>query len=375
MLDNIKPLKEIIEPKANKLGISFEEILESMNDDYKLNHFIQQLDNVYYLTTLEGICKSPLFEYSKMINYLFNYFHLNMTKDEYIKFLKKRVLDILQKPNYRTAEEILLINHSDMDICGRSYAFRQNNINKFKSGDLNWDYTDTYKSAELFERNINKIIKDLNIDIKDSKYKVFVIDGDEEYQKYISFFKFNISNRDVYVLNQNHNIGNYCTNNYDLKYVGRHPAISIELLPYSMDEINDKINFIKINYNKIIELDKILQYCVYPEQNNKEIKEVREEWNSHIWEYADKDIKKNHIQNMNYLKLVLNIETTYNFINSSEFKEVNYFLHYSKVFTVERLLSNFNKSGYPKPHQYSNESQKNHLFKLKSKLDSLNSPA
>ena len=40
MLDNIKPLKEIIEPKANKLGISFEEILESMNDDYKLNHLL-----------------------------------------------------------------------------------------------------------------------------------------------------------------------------------------------------------------------------------------------------------------------------------------------------------------------------------------------
>mgnify|MGYP000194214530 CR=1 FL=1 len=86
MLDNIKPLKEIIEPKANKLGISFEEILESMNDDYKLNHFIQQLDNVYYLTTLEGICKSPLFEYSKMINYLFNYFFVTYNFKIFTRF-------------------------------------------------------------------------------------------------------------------------------------------------------------------------------------------------------------------------------------------------------------------------------------------------
>ena len=117
MLDNIKPLKEIIEPKANKLGISFEEILESMNDDYKLNHFIQQLDNVYYLTTLEGICKSPLFEYSKMINYLFNYFHLNMTKDEYIK----AVLEIATEVQKYANANINRVARENFNIKGDHY--------------------------------------------------------------------------------------------------------------------------------------------------------------------------------------------------------------------------------------------------------------
>ena len=42
MLQKIKNLKEIIEPKANKLGISFEEMLEVMDDDERFDFFMKQ---------------------------------------------------------------------------------------------------------------------------------------------------------------------------------------------------------------------------------------------------------------------------------------------------------------------------------------------
>lgn len=371
MLDKIKTLRQLIEYKANDLGILFEELLEDIDDDYKLRLFIEQIDKVYYLTTLEGICKSPLFEYSKIIEYLYNSFSIDITKDEYIKVLKKKVLDILEKPNYRTAETIFLINHSDRDIYGRTNEFRQNNINRFKAGNLNWNPIDEYKSAKLFESNVNKIIKDLGIDIKDSKYKVLILDGDEEYEKYISLFKFNVSNRDVYLLSQSSNIGNYCIDNYNLKYVARHPQISIDLLPYSINEVNDRILFIKNNYNNIIRLDKFLT-TYYECDKDQRLMEHRKTWNSEIWNHPDEDIKKEHERTDGYLRLVVGIEYFYKLINSEDFKEIQQFLYFPIGHILKNILSKFNKSGYPKSHYYSNDYQKNHLFELRKKVNKIN---
>ena len=42
MLHKIKTLKELIEPKANTLGISFEEMLEAMDDDKRFDFFMKQ---------------------------------------------------------------------------------------------------------------------------------------------------------------------------------------------------------------------------------------------------------------------------------------------------------------------------------------------
>lgn len=120
MIDKIKTIKEIIEPKANELGLSFEEVLEHVDNDRRLSYFLEQLDKKYRFANLYGICTTPLFEYSKMVNYLSDHFNLNITRDEYVQVLKKKVLDVLKTPGYQTSDSILLINHSSRDIMCKS---------------------------------------------------------------------------------------------------------------------------------------------------------------------------------------------------------------------------------------------------------------
>jgi len=89
MLQKIKTLKEVIEPKANKLGISFEEMLEAMDDDKRFDFFMKQyrkkikgtfqqhLDTVKISSDLKSIKPYLSEKYqikdSKYINLFINY--------------------------------------------------------------------------------------------------------------------------------------------------------------------------------------------------------------------------------------------------------------------------------------------------------------
>jgi len=362
MIDKIKTIKEIIEPKANELGLSFEEVLEHVDNDRRLSYFLEQLDKKYRFANLYGICTTPLFEYSKMVNYLSDHFNLNITRDEYVQVLKKKVLDVLKTPGYQTSDSILLINHSSRDIMCKSRLDRKKNIDAYRMGVSGWNAKKVYDSHDLYELNVNKIINDLNIDIKSPKYKVLVIDGDKEFQRYLSLLNMN-DTQGMGNNSQSYAIQRWC-------YLNREESmsLSLKLLPFSIDEINEKLNFIEENHIKISELNQILQKhrrCFY---HDERIIERNRTWNSKIYKHPNKKVKENWKKRTCYLQILIETEEMYKLINSTKFKEIKDFLHFPAKSIIEHLLSRFNKNGFPKPYYYSNEDEFNSLLLLRAKM-------
>ena len=225
-----------------------------------------------------------------------------------------------------------------------------------------WNAKKVYDSHDLYELNVNKIINDLNIDIKSPKYKVLVIDGDKEFQRYLSLLNMN-DTQGMGNNSQSYAIQRWC-------YLNREESmsLSLKLLPFSIDEINEKLNFIEENHIKISELNQILQKhrrCFY---HDERIIERNRTWNSKIYKHPNKKVKENWKKRTCYLQILIETEEMYKLINSTKFKEIKDFLHFPAKSIIEHLLSRFNKNGFPKPYYYSNEDEFNSLLLLRAKM-------
>ena len=128
MLHKIKTLRDILEPKANKLGISFEEILEAISDDKKFKlftkHFNQKNSSPFYMwDNLSNL--SCLIKTKEMVNFISENFNVTVSEDLYSKWLKEYVQNWIESKefidsNYRNASIgcPIVINVPGIDMGG-----------------------------------------------------------------------------------------------------------------------------------------------------------------------------------------------------------------------------------------------------------------
>ena len=184
MLQKIKTLKEIIEPTA-QFGIPFEEMLEAMDADKRFElftkHFNQKNSSPFYawshISNLSCLIKTK-----EMVNFISEKFNVTVSEDLYSKWLKEYMQNWIESKefidsNYRNAEigRPIVINVPGIGMGGEPEKRRE----REEEWSQKW-----IESSRNTQDVIKYFIEVLGINLKSSKYKVIIIDGIEELQKY-----------------------------------------------------------------------------------------------------------------------------------------------------------------------------------------------
>lgn len=105
MLDKIKTLREIIEPEASKLGLSFEEMINHLDEKTKFNYFLKQIHKFAYQTPFDYTTNfNDFFRYAKL-NYFFK-----LSQDQYLK-----IIELVQEKRAKKSQ-IISEAHKNMSM-------------------------------------------------------------------------------------------------------------------------------------------------------------------------------------------------------------------------------------------------------------------
>ncbi len=206
----IKTLKELIESKANKLGLSFDEVLSNMTPNQRFEKLITQIEKYASRNSLRADTRLfRLFDESEFINFSKTKFYVTPNEKDLLRY-KKILLELYDNGVYH--------NNNYRFIIGKD--------------------TDNYKNLKYYNLDITN--KSFNIYQKIMKYNIqnhnfYFIDHKEENlikEYYTHFLKNNLSS--------DHSINEI--------HVKRFNQMLSEISPNIIECIFDHIRSIKLNY-------------------------------------------------------------------------------------------------------------------------------
>ena len=193
MINKIKTLREIVEPKANKLGISFEEVVESLGEEKIFNLYRNRL------------LKKLNYKNSKLSTKLINFHSSSHISDLYFKFrgckiqkqhlsiieddIKKLAIDFSKSNDYKKIisesigyqhDKLRTVEKNQLFIGLNKFAINYTgyNINRYGCGGYEDEIQSYVKTTSFFKYiNLIGIFKD--------KYIV----NSSNYEEYISILK------------------------------------------------------------------------------------------------------------------------------------------------------------------------------------------
>ncbi len=179
MLDKIKTLREIIEPKAVSVGQSFEEVLEAMCEEERFKLFAKQVKHMLRVSPLWYPANLIDFiDVKKMIRYISDNFYINIEKNKYNKWLKLYITNSINEYDQwlqnASPQRAFIINVPYIGFDGRSLIQGKN------EKDI-W-YQKRLSASKDNQNTVKYFIEVLGIDLMTNKNQVIILNGPVEFK-------------------------------------------------------------------------------------------------------------------------------------------------------------------------------------------------